>query len=199
MGSLFTNTCLVGTSTHHIGVFGCTLSKPSDPAILLDATQNITANRHLTFQIVNSACVVSEQHLLFAAIHALRAFFRGTQRASTLALEILRFAAAQRQISEALTQLGITKATQQLAGVLVSPNEDTLHQSYSAFQEKVNAIDTPDVLTIANETKLQTICEAFQIKTQELEAIVGSSSFDQRCDAVQKLVYERCALLAVSH
>lgn len=198
MAPLFVHNVHVAATTQYVGVFGCTLTTPLDPAILMETVQQIATKHQATFQLVNAEYVASRQHLLFAAIHALTAHHRGTQRASTLAMEILRFTAAQRQISVALDQLGITKTTKRLGGVLISSNKDALENAFQDLLQAANAQDTPEALAITDTTKLQAVLQTFQIGPQEVDAISNSTSFEDRSSTVEKLVYDRCALLAIS-
>lgn len=189
----------IGPTKHIVGIFGSTLSQSIPPMTLLERMQPVTNSAQVTFQAVNAAFIASPDHLLFAAMHALTAFHRGTNRASTLATEILRFAAAQRQISKALDTIGLDASTQHVGGVLIHTDAAHLKGVYQEFLRLAPATDTPSVLEIASNEKLVRIQKLFQITDLELEAISSTDSFTERTQAVQKLIYDRCALLAISH
>jgi tRNA threonylcarbamoyladenosine modification (KEOPS) complex Cgi121 subunit len=188
----------IGPTLHQIGIFGGTLAKSGTSSALVELAQQIASNHDATFQLVSADTVASPKHLLFAAIHALTAFHRGTQRASTPAMELLRFAAAQRQISQALNLLGITDATLHLGGVIIGENISTIQNAHQDFLRLANVTEDPVVLEINSKKKERAIQDAFQITARELDAIMVSKSSEDRIEALQKLVYDRCALLAIS-
>jgi KEOPS complex subunit Cgi121 len=190
---------VIGPSTHVVGLFGIALESPLPPKSLFDRLKPVTKITKVTLQLVNADYIISPDHLLFATIHALTAFHRGTNRASTLSTEILRFVAAQRQISKALDIIGLNDKTERIGGVLVHPSPQPLRQVYQEFLRLVPCTETPTVLEVASTKKLAGILDLFQITELELEAIAASTSFSDRQLAAQKLVYDRCALLAISH
>ena len=198
MTSLLLQEARVGPTLYHIGIFGGILAKAGTSSDLVELAQQIASNHDATFQLVYADTVASPKHLLFAAIHALTAFHRGTQRASTLAMELLRFAAAQRQISQALNLLGITDATLHLGGVIIGESVSKIQNVHQDFLRLANLTDDPVVLEINSKTKERVIQDAFQITARELDAIMVSESSEDRIEALQKLVYDRCALLAIS-
>ncbi len=198
MTSLLLQETHIGSTLHQVGIFGGTLAKSGTGSDLVELAQQIASDHDVTFQLVNADSIASPKHLLFAAIHALTAFHRGTQRASTLAMELLRFAAAQRQISHALNLLGITESTLHLGGVIIGKNVTTIQKVHQEFLRLANATDDPTVLEINSKKKERAIQDAFQISPRELNAIMISESVEDRKAALQKLVFDRCALLAIS-
>lgn len=198
MAPLYLNEVIVDSTTHQIGVFGCTPSQSQTSQNLVDIAQTVATTHDITIQVVDAKYIVSPNHLLFAAIHALTAFRHGTQRATTLAMEILRFTAAQRQISQALKTIGVTKSTQHLAGILVNQTLTILHASYQEFLKQTTSNDNPKVLLIASKEKEQVIKNTFQLTNREVNAISHSNRVADRRSALEKLVYDRCALLAIS-
>jgi tRNA threonylcarbamoyladenosine modification (KEOPS) complex Cgi121 subunit len=198
MAPLFLNEVIVGSTAHQIGVFGCTPLQSRTPQSLVELAQRVATAHEVTIQVVDAKYVVGPNHLLFAAIHALTAFHRGTQRATTLAMEILRYIAAQRQIAQALKIIGITKSTQHLAGILLNQTSSRLQTVYKELLIKTNGTDNPRVLLITSKEKEQEIKDVFEVTNQELKAISQSNRATDRRSALEKLVYDRCALLAIS-
>jgi tRNA threonylcarbamoyladenosine modification (KEOPS) complex Cgi121 subunit len=190
---------IIGPSTHMAGLFGVTLTEPLSPESLFNLLEPMMNAKALNMQLVNADFIASPDHLLFATIHALTAFQRGTNRASTLPTEILRFAAAQRQISKALDTLGLDHHTTHIGGVLVHKDASQLRQAYQEFIRVVPCKETPEVLGITSKEKLTGIQKLFEITDIELEATASTTRLSDRQLAVQKLVYDRCALLAISH
>jgi len=198
MAPLLVQEVFVGTESHHVGVFGFTRSTPLIPETITKLTKQFESTHRLTLQIMDANKVAGPDHLLFATLHAYTAFHHKTNRASTLAMEILRFAAAQRQITEALNQMGVSSATCQFGGVLTNSEAASLETAYRGFLSFVKGTDDTSVLEITTEHKEHVIREAFQIREDELMAISPSMELEDRRQALKKTVYDRCALLAIS-
>ena len=198
MAPLIMQEVLIGTNLHQVGIFGCTRTQSLTTEAITNITQQLTAKHDLVFLIVDADYVAGADHLLFATIHALTAFSRNSNRASTRQMEILRFAAAQRQISQALKLLGVSKSTRRFAGVLTNSNAAELESTYQNFLKLIEASDDPTVLTLSTSEKAQAIQSVFQIPNEELEAICPSRKQNERWVALHKLVYDRCALLAIA-
>ncbi|MFW9935119.1 MAG: KEOPS complex subunit Cgi121 [Candidatus Thorarchaeota archaeon] len=198
MAPLIVQEVTVGSSHHQVGIFGCSLTRPLLPEAIIDLTKQITFTPGLTFLLVDADYVAGTDHLLFATIHAFSAFNTQTNRASTRQMEILRFAAAQRQISQALEILGISNSTRRLGGVLANTKESALDSAYHKFLQLTEATDDPAVLEIDTDKKAQAIQDNFDISAAELEAICPSKKSVARKQALQKLVFDRCALLAIT-
>jgi tRNA threonylcarbamoyladenosine modification (KEOPS) complex Cgi121 subunit len=192
-------TVIIGPSTHIVGLFGITLTESLSPESLFKLLKPLTDTSRVKIQLLNADFIASHDHLLFATIHALTSFQRSTNRASTLPTEILRFAAAQRQISKALDTLGLDRHTKRIGGVLVNSDSARLRGVYQEFLRRIPCQETPEVLDITSSTKLAGIQELFQITDLELEAVASSPRLSDRQQAVQKIIYDRCALLAITH
>lgn len=182
-----------------VGLFGVTLKQLFSPEALFTLLEPVTTTTEANIQLVNADYIASLDHLFFATLHALTAFHRNTNRASTLPTEILRFAAAQRQISKALDALGLDQYTERIGGILVHTDSSHLQRAYQDFLRLVPCTETPGVLNVTSPEKLACIQEQFQITDLELETVASTARFSDRQQAVQKLIYDRCALLAISH
>jgi tRNA threonylcarbamoyladenosine modification (KEOPS) complex Cgi121 subunit len=113
-------------------------------------------------------------------------------------MEILRFAAARRQIAQALDQMGISKTTRRFGGVLTNSKVASLERAYREFISIVEGTDDTSVLEITSEHKEQVLQKAFEIHEDELAVISPSTKPVDRRQALKKIVYDRCALLAIS-
>ncbi len=187
----------VGGEENIVGIFGCTLLIPSSTESLLSKSQRLADDMKATLQLVDAERIASPLHLLFATHHALQAFHQCTQRANTVGMELLRYAASQRQITRALDILGVTDSTTQVGGVLLGGSQESLRLIYLKLLSEIGAEDTPQVLEINSSAKAEAIQLAFDLGSTELEAILATDSPVDRYHAITKLVYERCALLAI--
>lgn len=67
---------------------------------------------HLTVQAFDATMIYSKDHLISATTHARRAFQQRTNATGSLALEILLYAAGERQIEKAIKKIGVKKGRQ---------------------------------------------------------------------------------------
>jgi KEOPS complex subunit Cgi121 len=179
-----------------VGVFGCTPSaSPTDS--LLAKSQQFAEDGTVTLQLVDAGRIAGPRHLLIATYHALQAFHYGTQRAKTVGMEILRYAAAQRQITRALELFGVSRSTTQLGGILLGKPQDALRRLFKKLLSEIDAEDTPQVLEISTSTKARAIQRAFKISTTEIKAVLTATDHVSRFQVIARLVYERCALLSL--
>jgi tRNA threonylcarbamoyladenosine modification (KEOPS) complex Cgi121 subunit len=187
----------IGGLETRVGIFGCTLSSSSPMQTLLSKSQKLSEGVQVTLQLVDAERIASPLHLLFATHHALSAFHEGTQQAKTIGMEILRYAAAQRQIGRALEVLGVSHSTTYLGGVLFNQPPEILRKIYAKLLIEIQAEDTPQVLEIACTTKAEAIKGSFNISDAEINAVLVSKDSTGEFNAITKLVYERCALLSI--
>jgi len=185
-------------SAQTVGVFGCALAAPITVTELLKQSGEVATRFNITLQLADASYVAGASHLVVATMHALRAFQRGTKRADVLGTEILRFAAAQRQITRALVLMGIKDETRNLGGVVVGASPKALGDAYQEFLTRTGAKDAPAVLELTTPAKAAAIQGLFEISSTELEATATSRRQKDRYQALTRLVYERCALLGTS-
>jgi KEOPS complex subunit Cgi121 len=73
---------------------------------------------NLVIQAFDARIIYGKDHLISATAHAKRAFLQGTNATNSLALEILLYAAGERQIQKAIKKMGVKKGEQQIAFLL---------------------------------------------------------------------------------
>jgi KEOPS complex subunit Cgi121 len=87
-------------------------------------------NEHLVIQAFDASAVFGETHLVSATQHALRAFEQKTNATNSLALEILLYAAGERQINKAIKKIGIKKGRHTIAFVLIDQRKEKPDQKH---------------------------------------------------------------------
>jgi len=199
MCGLIIHNVTIGKTSHPVAVFGCNLTSTHSATTILNTGQVIADKLQVTLQLVNAARVAGFHHLLFAAIHALQAFHQGTQRALNLGLEILRFAAANHQIGRALKILGITDKTKEIAGVILGGSPKILQHAYMQFLTETGAKNSEEILEIISNEKEKELLKTFKISSVELDATTLSQETKDRRQAIKKIIYDRCALLSITH
>jgi KEOPS complex subunit Cgi121 len=82
----------------------------------------------LTIQALNAKLVYGTDHLISATQHALRAVEEKTNATNSLALEILLYAAGERQIQKAIKKMGVVKGKQSAAFVIVDDHKKSVNR-----------------------------------------------------------------------
>jgi KEOPS complex subunit Cgi121 len=91
---------------------------------LLQQIQDYAQKQNLIIQIFNADMIYGKQHLIIATEHATRAFKQKTNTTNSLEMEILLYAAGQRQLKHAIPKMGITKGTTNVA-ILITNKKET--------------------------------------------------------------------------
>jgi KEOPS complex subunit Cgi121 len=144
---------------------------------------------NLVIQAFDAAAIYGKDHLISATTHAQRAFEQGTNATNSLTLEILLYAAGERQIQKAITKMGVKKGKQTIAFVLVDPlKRKADKKTYDAVVHKLLRIfhlSCDDKVLEGNRDTLK----RFGITDQELHTIPESKYSD--------LILEKVALVDV--
>ena len=90
-----------------------------DVEVFLQQLLAFSTEENLVIQALDAAVVYGKDHLISATQHAQRAFEQHTNSTNTLALEILLYAAGERQIQKAIKKMGVKKGKQTIAFVIV--------------------------------------------------------------------------------
>lgn len=132
---------------------------------LIDKINEISKN--CMVQLLNADGIAGHEHVIHATIHAVKAFERGENVAKDLGLEICVRASAQRQISKALSILGIKEGKMNICTVAVDCNENIMDKLGIILGKRDDSILKPD------ETLLK---EIYNISDREIETACSISS-----------------------
>ncbi len=110
---------------------------------LMNDINKISGN--CTVQLLNADGIAGYEHILHAAIHAIKAFERNENISKDLGLEICVRASAQRQISKALSILGIKEGKMNICAVAVDCNENILDKLETILDTRDDSVLKPDV------------------------------------------------------
>jgi len=144
-------------------------------------------------QFFDAGLVATWQHLYFAALNALNAFKNGINISKSLAVEILLYASAQRQIRKAVNLLGIKSNSKAIAVFVVGEGAKDVEAALEVISEIVGGRRDDTVLELSRE-KIEAIRRVFEISDAELEAVMRGNNLEQ---AIIDLIIERGALLAI--
>lgn len=145
-------------------------------------------------QLFNANLIATWRHLFFAALNALKAFEGGSNISRSLAIEMLLYASAQRQIQKAMDLIGVTSKSTEIAVLVMGETAEQVESALSLISDLIPGKRDDEVLSLSHE-KIKALCEAFRISQSEIAAVSGNNLEDVIVD----LIIERMALLAVQH
>lgn len=159
-----------------------TLSIPKLPGFL-KKTNSLASEYGVTIQGLNSDLIAGERHLGFAVEKALRAFAEGKNVAKDLGIEIMRYAAGERQIGRSFL-IGLSEGENRAAFIVLGEKEK-VEKALSGLKELIEEKPCAEQLAYTAE-KRERILEKFAIEEPEIEA-AGE-------ERIPELVLERVAL-----
>ena len=101
-------------------------------------------SKNCTVQLLNADGIAGREHILHATVHAIKAFERNENIAKDLGLEICVRASAQRQISKALSILGIREGEMNICAVGVDCSENIMGELGDILDKKDDTVLNPD-------------------------------------------------------
>lgn len=101
-------------------------------------------SKNCTVQLLNADGIAGREHIIHAAVHAVKAFERNENIAKDLGLEICLRASAQRQISKALSILGLKEGEMNICAVVVDGSENIMEELETVLDKRDDSILNPD-------------------------------------------------------
>jgi KEOPS complex subunit Cgi121 len=151
-------------------------------------------DRGASVQFFDAKHLAGPQHLFFAALNALKAFDKNTNISNNLAVEILLYASAQRQIKKAVKMLGIKQHSSEIAALIITENRHKKSDYLRLVTKTVPGERDEGVLELTDK-KLGNIKKLFGISNLEFEAKLEREGLEK--EALTDLVIERMALLGI--
>jgi len=176
----------------HIAIVGFKDVKIKDANSLLNLIREKTANAEVQF--FNAELISGWEHIYFAVLNALKAFENKLNISNSLAVEILLYASAQRQIKKAVELLGINSGSSNVAAVILAEPESKVNEILETISYLIPARRDDNVLELAEE-KFGDIKKLFNISEPELNAKLERKGMEKQ--ALTDLVIEHVALLAI--
>ena len=147
---------------------------------------------NVTVQFFDARFVAGYEHLYFAVLNALTAFKNGLSISKNLAIEILLYAAAERQIRNAVQLLGVREDTAKVAVVVLAESKDEVVKALDKVSSIIQAEEDESILEIDGK-KFEAIRKLFNVSDLELEAKLERKGLEK--EALKDLIIERVALL----
>jgi len=125
----------------------------------------------------------------------LHAFAHGRNISNQLALEILLYISAQRQIKVAIEEFGVGSGD--LVIIILGNSEDTVKYALVECEKILNGVVSDEILDLSNNSKISAIQDYFNLTGLELNAIKSKNTMDSYKNAIVKAVLNRIALVAL--
>jgi tRNA threonylcarbamoyladenosine modification (KEOPS) complex Cgi121 subunit len=126
-------------------------------------------------------------------LNALKAFEKKSNISSSLAIEALLYASAQRQIRKAVDTLGVKQDSSQVAVLIIAENRQEMDDCLKVVLRLIPGERDDAVLELTDE-KIGDIKKLFGISDLEIEAKLSRKGLEK--EALADLVIEHVALLA---
>ena len=175
----------------YVQILSYRLREEVEPKAFIEAARN--ACSPTAVQFLDAEALISEKHLFFATLNAIKAFKQGRNIAQSLDIEILLYASAQKQIGEAIHSVGLRPRTSLMAVVLVGEDEAATALATKRLQTIVPGDQDQSILCLADQKKIAVLNQLYGINAAE----VGALSRMNNKEALQWLIIERAALLDV--
>jgi tRNA threonylcarbamoyladenosine modification (KEOPS) complex Cgi121 subunit len=143
-------------------------------------------------QLLDASLVAGYEHLRSAVLDALNAFAGHVSISSNVAIEIILYASAQRQIKEAFRLMGLQPGTNEVAVVILARTEEQALRRLRTVSRLIGGQRDDRVIDFTQD-KLEGIRKLFGISDVELEAKSIGKGLEKQ--ALIDLVIEHMALL----
>lgn len=173
-------------------IAGISGSKPSDVKATIEKLRSL----EIPFQLIRVDRVAGVNHLFSAAEHALVAQERGARISHSVEMDILLYAAGERQIKEAIRKLGVEQTTSAIAVVAVVDDEASgnklLERAIALFNGRID----DGILEDIDTKRVTNLEQAFHISEEAIDACRQPG--ETKAHVVQKLVLESIGVFAAT-
>jgi len=177
----------------HLTIAGFRGVKLKDVNKFFQAVKDKTDNACVQF--FDASLVAGWEHLRFAALNALNAFKGNVNISSSLAMESLLYASAQRQIKEAVRLMGIKPNTSRVAALIVADTQEQTSATLKAVSQLLGGRRDDSVVDLTDD-KIAVLSGFFGISSIELKAKMERKGLEKQ--ALTDLVIEHMALLVTT-
>jgi len=146
-------------------------------------------------QIVDLNGVAGSRYLFLAILNALKSFNSKRPISKTLAMEVLLYVAASRQISEAIKLVGVTDNTTSIAVIAIGSSSEDVSNVGDFLATVLNRGNRDDLVDRWSPERTRRVRVVFGIGSNELEATKRKN--EPIAKAIERLATERSALLTI--
>jgi tRNA threonylcarbamoyladenosine modification (KEOPS) complex Cgi121 subunit len=181
----------VAEDAKYVGITGFKRVTVGKPEQLLEAAR-AEKRADASVQFFNADLIATWEHLYFAVLNALMAFRTKRNISKNLAVEVMLYASAQRQIRKAIDFLGVKPCCVDVAVVVVGETPESVEAAFASVSKQFRKKPDERVLELSPD-KTRNIREAFGITDLELATVAKGGDSER---ALVDLVIERTALLS---
>lgn len=181
----------IAERAEYVGIAGFKGVKAGKPEQLLKAIRS-GKQSGVEVQFFNAHLIATWEHLYFAVLDALMAFDTKRNISKNLAVEVMLYASAQRQIRRAIELLGVKPGGADVAVVVVAEAPRAVEAALQSVSKHFSREPDDELLDLSPE-KVRSVRAAFAITDAELAVVTKKSGVDR---ALVDLVIERMALLS---
>ncbi len=178
---------------YHLLVQGFSETSIPEPEKTLDELRSSFPHVHL--QLVRADLIAGREHLFFAARNAIAGYKSPYRKSKSLAVELLLYVSCQRQISKAITFLGVRPKDQNIILVALGNSDIWLKDLTARCGFLIQGRLNDELVEIYSQNKANTLKECYGITSTEMEAARVQGEVDE--DVLKRLVIERSALLTL--
>ncbi len=148
----------------------------------LQKMNSFSQDNNMVIQAFNADVIYGKNHLVSAVDHAIRAMERKTNTTNSLAMEILLYAAGERQLKLAIPKMGVKKGNVNIAFVVV---DDKRNEKLIDELLKDLSLERDDNVLEGNENTLK----AFGLNDQTIKTVTKDKYGD--------LILEKIAMVDI--
>ena len=148
----------------------------------LKKINNFAQQKNVIIQVLNAEKIYDEIHIISAVQHAKRAIERKTNSTNSLEMEILLYAAGERQLKIAIPKMGVQKGDSKIAFVLI--NDDISDALINELLSSLSLIRDDKTLEGDENTLKQ-----FGITQKEIDTVTK--------DKYKDLILEKTAMVDI--
>jgi KEOPS complex subunit Cgi121 len=149
----------------------------------LKKIKKFSIKNNVTIQVFNADLIFGEKHLISAYEHAVRSIKQNRNKTNSLEMEILLYAAGERQLKIAIPKMGFKKGESNLAIIIINKDKK-LEKIIKNFLDEFN-LERNDNLLRGDESTLK----KFGLKKKEMETVSKNK--------YQDLILEKVALVDI--
>ena len=149
----------------------------------------------VSIQLVDLDKVAGSRYLFLATYNALKSFSSKQPISRSLGMEILLFVAGNRQIDEALKNIGISPETRRTAAIAVGKSRVQVLESAAALRDILKQEESDDLIDKWDQDRIKRVRSVFGIGEKEIKALRHKD--ENVVKALEHLAIERSAMLAI--
>jgi tRNA threonylcarbamoyladenosine modification (KEOPS) complex Cgi121 subunit len=164
-----------------------------DPQSILTATRQ--EFKDATVQFVDLDKTTGHRHLLLATYNALKARSLDQMISRSFAIEILLYVAAERQITQAFTRIGVQAETKRIGVIATSSSAEIFSRIKEHLAKSFHQGCDDVLLDEWTEQRCEAVRGLFEMTDKEIQTVTRSGDSSRK--SIQRLAIERSALLVV--